>query len=95
MTAKEIVDAVLAGLDIVIGWPVAILIVVLMLRKEIGHLFGMLGERLWRISVGGATAEFSPSLREVTMARVASERVDEPEGDASEINEYNQEIDRL
>ena len=96
MTAKEIVEAILAALDIFIGWPVAILIVVLLFRKQIEQLFGILGERLRRISVGGATAEFSPPLREVvTTSRVSGERVDEPEGDDSEISEYNRELDRL
>ena len=95
MTAKEIVDAVLVGLDIVIGWPVAILIVALLFRKQIEQFFGVLSGRLRRISVGGATAEFSPSLREVTISRVSSERVDAPEGDDSEISEYSQELDRL
>ena len=66
MTAKEIVEASLAALDIVIGWPIAILIVVLLFRKQIEYLFGILGDRLRRISVGGATAEFeSSSLMEL------------------------------
>ena len=58
MTATEIVEAVLAALDIVIGWPVAIFVMILLFRKQIEQLFGILGERLRRISVGGATAEF-------------------------------------
>ena len=96
MTAKEIVDAFIAGLDIVIGWPVAIFIVVLLFRGQIEQLFGVLGERLLRVSIGRATAEFSPPLREaVTMSRMSSERVDELEGDDPEISGYNQELDRL
>ena len=94
MTAKEIVEASLAALDIVIGWPIAILIVVLLFRKQIEYLFGVLSGRLRRISVGGATAEFSPPLREaVTRSRVSSERVDELEGDDSEISEYDHELE--
>ena len=86
MTAKEIVEAALAALDIFIGWPVVILIVVLLFRKQIEQLFSMLGVRLRRLSIGGASAEFetaselfSQSLREVTRPRVPSERVGEPE----------------
>jgi len=62
LSAKEIVDAFLAGLDIVI-WPVAILIAMLLFRKQIEQLFGILGERVRRISVGGATAEFETAQR--------------------------------
>ena len=86
MTAKEIVEAALAALDIFIGWPVAILIVVFLFRKQIEQLFGVLGERLRRISVGGATAEFEaaserlpPPLREIARPKVTGERVGEPE----------------
>ena len=64
MTASEIVDAVLVGLDIIINWPVAILVVVLLFRKQIEQLFGVLGERLWRISVGNTTMEFESAQRE-------------------------------
>ena len=63
MTAKEIVEAALAALDIFIGWPVVILIVVLLFRKQIEQFFGVLGERLRRISVAGATAEFETAQR--------------------------------
>ena len=107
MTAKEIVEAALAALDIFIGWPVVILIVVLLFRKQIEQLFSMLGVRLRRLSIGGATAEFetaselfSPFLREstrteMTTSEVAGEPVDEPYEDESEISEYSQELDRL
>ena len=86
LTVKEIVEAVLAALDIFIGWPVAILIVVLLFRKQIEQLFGVLGERLRRISVFGTTAEFEaaserlpPPLREIARPKATGERVGEPE----------------
>ena len=80
MTAKEIVEAALVALDIFIGWPVAILIVVLLFRKQIEQLFGILGGRLRRISVGGATAEFDdPEIRELIRSKASSIRLNEPE----------------
>lgn len=107
MTATEIVEAVLAALDIFIGWPVVIFVVVLLFRKQVEQLFGILGERLRRISVGGATAEFetaselfSPFLRETTRPtatnpEVTGKPVDEPSPDEAEMSEYNQQLDRL
>ena len=80
MTAKEIVEAILVALDIFIGWPVAILVVVLLFRKQIEQLFGILGERLRRISVGGATAEFDdPEIRELIRSKALNIRLNEPE----------------
>ena len=77
LTVKEIVEAVLAALDIFIGWPVAILIVVLLFRKQIEFLFGMLGGRLRRISVFGAMMEFEdPELIELVRLMASSIRVD-------------------
>ena len=77
MTAQEIVEAVIDILAIVINWPVIILILVLLFRRQIEQLFGILGERLRRISVGGATAEFEdPELKGLIRAMASSVRVD-------------------
>lgn len=85
MTAQEIIEAILGGLDVVVSWPVLIFILVFMFRKRVEEAIGVLTERLKSVSVGGATAEFN------SVVKAMSGRSDRVEG--TEDQEAPQEVD--
>ena len=75
MTTQEIVETVIDVLAIVISWPVIILILVLLFRKQI---IDVLSERLKSVSIGGNTVELfeaaqqahSPELQAINRERI-------------------------
>lgn len=85
MDAQEIVEAILGALDVIVSWPIVILILVFMFRKRVEEAIGVLTERLRSVSVGGATAEFN------SVVKAMSGRSDRVEG--TEDQEVSQEVD--
>ena len=106
MDAQEIVEAILGALDVIVSWPIVILILVFMFRKRVEEAIGVLTERLRSVSVGGATAEFNSVVKamsgrsaiiEGTEDQEVSQEVDASDSpvDETEINELNQRIEEI
>ena len=106
MTAQEIIKAVLDFMGLIVSWPVLILVLVFMFRKRVEEAIGVLTERLRRVSVGGATAEFNSVVKSMSGRADEAEGVDDQEApqeveasgspvDETEIRELNQRIEEI
>lgn len=106
LTAQEIIKAVLDFMGLIVSWPVLILVLVFMFRKRVEEAIGVLTERLRRVSVGGATAEFNSVVKSMSGRADEAEGVDDQEApqeveasgspvDETEIRELNQRIEEI
>ena len=106
MTAQEIIKAVLDFMGLIVSWPVLILVLVFMFRKRVEEAIGVLTERLRRVSVGGATAEFNSVVKSMSGRADEAEGADDQEApqeveasgspvDETEIRELNQRIEEI
>ncbi len=109
MTAQEIVEAILDLLNVIVSWPVVIVILVFMFRKRIEEAIGALIGRLRSISIAGASAEFDSAFEEVNKGSNRTDELGDTEGpealrevdaldssvDEIEISELDQQIENL
>lgn len=59
MTSKEVIDALLKLIEILTAWPVILLLIVFLFRKQISAFLPELGHRLKKAEIGGSKFEFS------------------------------------
>ncbi|MBN1303441.1 MAG: response regulator [Anaerolineales bacterium] len=87
MTSKEIIDTLLKLIETLTAWPIILLLIVFLFRKQISAFLPELGHRLQKAEIGGSKFEFS----EIQKAAVNAL----PEVIEKGIEEYKDEPERL
>ena len=72
MSAKEIVDALVAVLGILASWPLVGLYLVLIFRKHIASVIPIVAPRIKKISIAGSYVDLeSPELTSLVMSNAS------------------------
>lgn len=94
MSAKEVIDVLLAVLEILASWPLVILYITLIFRKHIASIIPIMAPRIKKISIAGSSVELeSPELTSLVMSNASEIPTDVPDDPLSEEDLEDEQID--
>ena len=85
LTVQEIAETLLEVLRLLSSWPMVVLYLTLLFRKNVVSVLPALGKRVRRISGAGITIDLeSPELQELVLFKASDEEIDVPDETPSE-----------
>jgi hypothetical protein len=91
MTTKEMIDSLLALLAIIVSWPVIVLIVILLVRKQLPTVFPDLASRITEGPLGFKFAEIDRKLD--TIAATSTAQVEKVDALAEQVHRIESRIE--